>query len=138
MGAWNNQTHVSPFQFGGEIAKHPCLMHLDIVHPMSGHFKCTEVARHPCLLIWGVCPFRYTGEVSRDAETYVQCCRRQREGVACFRCVTFLHRKKLKFPAQKRRKNQLHFSTLFTAVQLVKKTPRDFNFHCRHKSFMGQ
>ncbi len=43
------------------MAGHPCLVHSEIVHPMSGHFKSTEIVRHPCLLIWGVWPFRYTG-----------------------------------------------------------------------------
>ncbi len=61
VGAWNSQTCISPFQFGDEIAKYPCLVHSEIVHPVSGHFKSTENVRHPCLLIWGVWPFRYTG-----------------------------------------------------------------------------
>ncbi len=42
------------------MTKHPCLVHFEIVHPMSDHFKSTEIARHPCLLIWGVWPFRHS------------------------------------------------------------------------------
>ncbi len=55
-------TGVWPFQFGGEMAKHPCLVHSEIVRPVFDHFKSTEMVRHPCLLIWGVWPFRYSGD----------------------------------------------------------------------------
>ncbi len=36
------------------MTKHPYLVYLEIVHPMSGHFRSTEMASHLCLLIWGV------------------------------------------------------------------------------------
>ncbi len=52
---------ISPLQFGVKMAKNPCIVHSEIVHPMSGHVKSTEMARHPCHLIWGVWPSRYTG-----------------------------------------------------------------------------
>ncbi len=52
VGDWNRQTHVSPFQFGGEMAKHPCLAHLEIVHPMSGHYKWRGTGVSPFQLTW--------------------------------------------------------------------------------------